>query len=254
MNKEERFNKIFNLFILLGMISVVLVVNIMKMSSPGADIVKLAVVTLGAVMGVFNCVMSANGLIWNFLFGVVNVSICAYTNFDSGNMGQFMLHMFYFLPMQFVGIWQWRKRGAGKKSDEGKSAAPKALRLSGKQWALVATGTLAGIAAVYGLLYYIDLQRLGDSSSLDRAKILLDAVVMVLNIVGQILLSLCYSDSWFIWNLVNIFSVALWLNRTLSPDAGGYEIVMVVKYSFFFINSLNGLRIWLNLAKKENNT
>ena len=113
---------------------------------------------------------------------------------------------------------------------------------------------LAGIAAVYGLLYYIDLQRLGDSSSLDKAKILLDAVVMVLNIVGQILLSLCYSDSWFIWNLVNVFSVALWLNRTLSPDAGGYEIVMVVKYSFFFINSLNGLRIWLNLAKKENNT
>ena len=252
MNREEKFNKFYSLFILFGMISVVLVVNIMKMSSPGADVLMLLVVTVGAVMGVFSSVMSANGLIWNFLFGVVNVSICAYTNFASGNMGQFLLHVMYFLPMQFVGVWQWRKHGAGKK-EEG-SSTPKALRLSGRQWAIVAAGTLAGIAAVYGLLYYIDLKRLGDPSSLDHAKILLDAVVMVLNIVGQILLSLCYSDSWFIWNLVNIFSIALWLNRASSPEAGGYETVMVVKYCFFLLNSLNGLRIWLNLAKKENNT
>ena len=251
MNKEEKFNKYFSLFILIGMISVVLVVNIMKMSTPGSDVLMLGIVTFGAIMGVFTSVMSANGMIWNFLFGIVNVCICAYTNFDSGNMGQFMLHALYFLPMQFVGIWQWRKRGAGK---GGSSSAPKALRLSGKQWLIVVLSILAGIAAVYTLLYYIDLRRLGDAASLDHPKILLDAVVMVLNIAGQILLALCYSDSWYIWNLVNLSSIALWLLRATSPDSVGYESVMVVKYSFYLLNSLNGLRIWLNLAKKENIT
>lgn len=243
MINEKTFNKWFNAFILVGMISVVLVVNIFKMQEPGANIAKMLVVTLGAVMGVFNCVMSANGLIWNFLFGLVNVSICAYTNWDAGNMGQTLLHLCYFLPMQFVGIWQWKKRGAGNKE------APKALRLSGKQWILVAAAILAGIAAVYAILYYVDVARLGGADAVERDKILLDAIVMVLNIAGQILLSLCFSDSWYIWVLVNIFSIALWVNRCGAAGSGGYAPVMVVKYSFFFINSLNGLRIWLKLAK-----
>jgi len=250
MTKEERFNKIFNWFILLGMISVVCVVNVLKMQEPDANIAKLLIVTLGAVMGVFNCVMSANGLIWNFLFGVLNVSICAYTNFDTGNMGQFLLHVCYFLPMQFIGIWQWRKRGAGK-DDKGKQAAPKALRLSGKGWAIVIASIAAGIVGVYFLLYYIDLARLGSAELIEKDKILLDATVMVLNIAGQILLSLCYSDSWYIWVLVNIFSITLWVNRSIAAGSGGYGIVMVVKYCFFFLNSLNGVRIWLNLAKKQ---
>lgn len=250
MTREERFNRIFNLFILIGMISVVCVVNALKMQEPEANVVKLLIVTLGAVMGVFNCVLSANGHLWNFLFGIINVSICAYTNFDTGNMGQFLLHVCYFLPMQFIGIWQWRKRGAGK-NEEGKQATPKALRLTVKQWAVVAAGTVAGIVAVYFLLYYIDLVRLGSPEAVERDKILLDAIVMVLNITGQILLSLCYSDSWYIWVLVNIFSVTLWINRSIAGGSGSYAPVMVVKYSFFFLNSLNGVRLWLKMSRKQ---
>ena len=240
--QEKKFNRIFNIFILAGMISVALIVFALKVGEPGANLAKLIIVTLGAIMGVFNCVLSANGMIWNFLFGVVNVSICAFTNFDSGNMGQFMLHVLYFLPMQFVGIWQWKKRGAGKQE------APQVRRLSGKHWAIVAASTLAGIAAVYGLLYYIDVMR---HVPIEHGKILLDATVMVLNIVGQILLSLAFADSWFIWNLVNIFSIALWINRAAASGSGSYAPVMIVKYSFFFLNSLNGLRIWLKLGKKQ---
>ncbi|MBP5721938.1 MAG: nicotinamide mononucleotide transporter, partial [Bacteroidales bacterium] len=95
MINEKVFNKWFNLFILVGMISTVLVVNILKLRTPGVEVGMLLLVTLGAVMGVCTAVLSANGVIWNFLFGVVNVSICAYTNYDSGNMGQFLLHVCY---------------------------------------------------------------------------------------------------------------------------------------------------------------
>ena len=242
---EKKFNRIFNLFILIGMITLAVVINALKMQEPGADILKLVIVTLGAVMGVFNCVLSANGLIWNFLFGVVNVSICAFTNYDSGNMGQFLLHVLYFLPMQFVGIWQWRKRGAKK------GETPQVRRLKGWHWALVVAGTLVGIAAVYGLLWWIDVKRLGPGVPPEHGKIALDATVMVLNIVGQILLSLAFADSWFIWNLVNVFSIALWINRAAASGAGSYAPVMIAKYSFFLLNSINGLRIWLKLGRKE---
>lgn len=248
MINEKVFNKWFNLFILVGMISTVLVVNILKLRTPGVEVGMLLLVTLGAVMGVCTAVLSANGVIWNFLFGVVNVSICAYTNYDSGNMGQFLLHFCYFLPMQFVGIWQWRKRGA-KRQEDGSQAAPKALRFSWKLWVIVVVAAVVGTALVYQLLLYLDTVRLGEGATLEKGKILLDAIVMVLNIEGQILLSLCYSDSWYIWNLVNIFSIALWVNRSLAAGEGGYGVVMVIKYSFYLLNSLNGLRIWLKLSK-----
>lgn len=240
--QEKRFNRIFNIFILAGMICVTLVVNIFKMQEPGADILKMVIVTVGAIMGVFNCVLSANGMIWNFIFGVVNVSICAYTNFDSGNMGQFLLHVLYFLPMQFVGIWQWHKRGA-KGGD-----APAVRRLKAGQWGIVATSILVGIVLVYGLLYYIDVAR---GATIEHGKIALDSTVMVLNITGQVLLSLAFADSWFIWILVNIFSIALWTNRALASGSGSYAPVMITKYVFFFFNSLNGLRLWLKFDRKQ---
>ena len=243
--QEKKFNRIFSAFILIGMIAVTLVVNALKLSEPDTVAWKLAIVTVGAVMGVCTSVLSANGLIWNFLFGVVNVSICAYTNFDSGNMGQFLLHTLYFLPMQFVGVWQWRKRGAS-----GSSSAPEARRLNARQWAWVAAGIVAGTALVYALLYYVDVARLGADAAPERGKILLDALVVVLNIIGQILLSLAFADSWYIWNLVNVFSIALWINRAAVAGSVGYAPVMIVKYSFYLLNSLNGLRIWLNLSRK----
>ena len=62
-------------------------------------------------------------------------------------------------------------------------------------------------------------------------------------------MSLAFAEQWHIWNLVNVFSILLWTNRLLSPEASGYTVVMLVKYVFYLMNSLNGLRIWLSLSR-----
>jgi nicotinamide mononucleotide transporter len=234
------------MFILVGMATAVIIVNIFKLQDPEVQTVKQIIIALGAVMGVVNTVLSANGNIWTFLFGVLDVCICSYANLDSGNMGQFLQHVLYFLPMQFVGFWQWRKRGAGTKEKV------KARRLTGKQWIYVVSAFVAGTALAYGILYWIDLAQMnkGYIQEIDKAKILLDATVVVLNILGQVLMSFAYADQWYLWNLVNIFSIMLWTNRLLSDQASSYTIVMVIKYSFYLLNSINGLRIWLKLSKE----
>ena len=84
---------------------------------------------------------------------------------------------------------------------------------------------------------------------MDNAKILLDASVVVLNILGQVLMSFAFAEQWYVWILVNIFSILLWTNRLVSPEATSYTMVMLVKYIFYFVNSLNGLRIWLKLSR-----
>ena len=62
-------------------------------------------------------------------------------------------------------------------------------------------------------------------------------------------MSTAYMDQWFLWIGVNIASVAMW-GLTLRQDpTSSYALIYVVKYSFYLINSLNGLRIWLKLSK-----
>lgn len=251
---DSKFNKIFNIFILVGMAAAVIVVNIFKLQDPQVQVVKQVVIALGALMGVVNTVLSANGNIWTFLFGVLDVCICAYANADSGNMGQFLQHVLYFLPMQFVGFWQWKKRGADTKKDaDGNTRRVKARRLTGKQWIYVSAGIVAATAAAYGILYWIDLTQFnaGRIAEIDREKIFLDALVVVLNIAGQILMSFAYADQWYVWNLVNVFSIMLWVNRLMSPAATTYTVVMVIKYCFYLLNSVNGLRIWLALSREN---
>lgn len=250
---EKKFNFWFNMFILVGMITAIVVVNFLKISSSGALTVKHIVVVVGALMGVINTVLSANGNIWTFLFGLLDVGIGAYANYDSGNMGQFAQHAFYFLPMQFIGFYQWRKRGAGKREESGEISKVKARRLTGRQWIYVTLILIAGTAIAYGILYWVDLQQLnaGKIQEIDKSKLFLDAFILMLNFMGQILMSWAYMDQWYLWNLVNVFSIMLWTNRLMSAQSDSYTIVMVIKYSFYLLNSLNGLRIWLRLSRAK---
>ena len=107
---EKKFNLWFNAFILVGMLLAVVVTNVYKFQQPGARHFMLLLASVGALTGVINTVLSANGNILTFLFGLIDVTIASYVAFDSSIRpggdpvwGNFALHAFYFLPMQFVG-------------------------------------------------------------------------------------------------------------------------------------------------------
>ena len=233
------------------MVLAVTVTTIFKLRQPEVKTFMLLLAAFGSVMGVVNTVMSANGNILTFVFGFIDVLIGTIVYLDNGIMGTFALHAFYFLPMQFVGFWQWSKRGA-KLRTGGDGPRLKARRLTGRQWIWLTVGIIIGIAALYLLLLYVDGAKLdaGRIESIDKPKILLDAVVMVLNIVGQVLMSLAFMEQWFIWILVNVSSISLWSVAVVSGAGSGNAAVMLVKYVFYLLNSLNGLRIWLSLSRR----
>ena len=241
---EKKFNRIFSTVIMSGMLIAIGIITAIKLQDPAARRVMLLVAAFGSLFGVLSTVLSANGLIWTFLFGVLDVVLDSIVAYDTGVMGNFALHAFYFLPMQFVGLWQWRKRGATAREEV------KARRLDGKGWAAVVAGIVAGVAVSYLVLYKIDLVKLGDASLVNRPKVFLDATVLTLNIVGQILMSLAYFEQWIVWNLVNVFSILLWGNTMLSSEASSYTVVMFIKYIFYLLNSINGLRIWYSLSRE----
>ena len=220
---EKRFNLAFNIFLVTGMIVAVTLTTIFKLQQPGVKTFMLLLAAFGSVMGVINTVLSANGHLLTFL-----------------------------LPMQFIGFWQWRRRGAKMGGENEEETKVRARKLTGKQWLWLVAGIVAGIAALYGILYSVDAAKLsaGKIDSFNKSKVLLDAVVMTLNIAGQVLLSFAFMEQWYIWILVNISSISLWTVALLSGTGSGNAGVMLIKYIFYLMNSLNGLRIWLNLCKE----
>ena len=249
---EKRFNLAFNIFLVTGMIVAVTITTIFKLQQPGVKTFMLLLAAFGSVMGVINTVLSANGHLLTFLFGFLDVLAATVVLYDNGIMGNFALHAFYFLPMQFIGFWQWRKRGARMGGENEEETKVRARKLTGKQWLWLVGGIAVGIAALYGIWYSVDAAKLsaGKIDSFNKSKVLLDAVVMTLNIAGQVLLSFAFMEQWYIWILVNISSISLWTVALLSGTGSGNAGVMLIKYVFYLMNSLNGLRIWLNLCKE----
>ena len=63
-------------------------------------------------------------------------------------------------------------------------------------------------------------------------------------------MSLAFYEQWYLWILVNISSIFLWGGTMMSSAASSYTVVMFIKYCFYLVNSVNGLRIWYKLSKQ----
>ena len=124
---DKTFNKWFNVFILAGMTLVMIITTIIKLQDAQEGQAMLIVAAFGSLMGVLSTVCSANAKILTFLFGFFDVAIYGVMCYMGGRYGNAALHMLYFLPMQFIGFFQWRKRGASS------GEKPKARRLDTKK-------------------------------------------------------------------------------------------------------------------------
>ena len=239
---EKQFNKYFNAFILIGMAVVTVLVTAIKFRSAENGQWLLLISAFGSLMGVLCTVLSANGHILTFLFGLIDVSIYGAMCLAGARYGNAALHLLYFLPMQFVGFFQWKKRGA--KADK----EVKARRLSGKQWLLYSGLFLTGLVIAYYVLLAMDKT---EAAGVVKWLVLMDAFSMMCNLIGQFLLSTAYMDQWFFWIGVNVSTIIMWVLTLRQDPSSAYATIYIVKYSFYLLNSFNGLRIWLNLSRQQ---
>ena len=194
--------------------------------------------SLAGITGVLCVVLVAKGSIWNYVFGLVNVSLYAYISYNASLYGDAALNALYYLPMQFIGWWQWRKRGAAVSNAEagGNGVQVKARRFTWSQRLLMAAGCLAAVVAMgFVLRHFGDPQPFKDSTT------------TVLSIVAQALMALAFMEQWILWIITNIVSVVMWVVCVTRGEA--HAGVMVIMWVFYLLNSLNGLRVWLKLSK-----
>ena len=227
-------NKVLSLydwFLIAG----VIVSNILySVLSGNVDVVG----SLAGIAGVLCVVLVAKGSIWNYLFGLVNVTMYAYISYKASVYGDAALNALYYLPMQFIGWWQWRKRGAAVSESEGKDIQVKARRFTWRQRILLAAGCTAAVIAGGFLLQY-----------LDDPQPFKDSTTTVLSIVAQALMALAFMEQWVLWIITNIVSVVMWV--VFLSKGEPHAAVMVIMWSFYLLNSVNGLRVWLRLSNPK---
>lgn len=198
-----------------------------------------AVGSLASISGVLCVVLVAKGSIWNYLFGLVNVSLYALISYKAALYGDAALNALYYVPMQFIGFWQWRRRGAAMSETEAgdKGVQVRARRFSWAQRVILAVGCAAAVVAG-GFI----LKHFGDPQPFK------DSTTTVLSIVAQALMALAFMEQWALWIITNIVSVVMWTICVVRGEA--HAGVMVIMWTFYLLNSINGLRVWINLSRK----
>ena len=228
-------NKVLSLydwFLITGVIASNIIYSVL---SGKVDVVG----SVAGIAGVLCVVLVAKGNIWNYLFGIINVSMYAYISYKAALYGDAALNALYYVPMQFIGWWQWRKRGAAmsQADADGRSMQVKARRFTWNQRILLALGCAVGVIAVgYVLKHFGDPQPFKDSAT------------TVLSIVAQALMALAFMEQWVLWIITNVLSVIMWCICVARGEA--HAAVMVIMWAFYLLNSLNGLRVWLKLSQE----
>ena len=228
-------NKVLSIYDWLLIAGVIASNIIYSLLSGNGDIVG----SIAGIAGVLSVVLVAKGNIWNYLFGIVNVSMYAYISYKASLYGDAALNALYYVPMQFIGWWQWRKRGAAVSEAEagGAGVQVKARRFTWHQRVILALGCAAGVIAVgYVLKHFGDPQPFKDSAT------------TVLSIVAQALMALAFMEQWALWIITNVISVVMWSICVVRGEA--HAAVMGIMWVFYLLNSLNGFRVWLNLSRE----
>ena len=228
---KTRILSFYDWFLIVG----VIVTNIIYSVLTGTmDIIG----SIAGITGVLCVVLVAKGSIWNYAFGLVNVSLYAWISYKAALYGDAGLNALYYLPMQFIGWWQWRKRGAAISQAEAVSdgVQVKARRLDILKRIYLALGCFAAVTLVGFLLKY-----LGDPQPFK------DSATTVLSIVAQALMALAFMEQWALWIITNVISVVMWGVCVVRGEA--HAGVMVIMWTFYLLNSINGLRVWLKLSK-----
>lgn len=230
---KQKILTLYDWFLIVGVIATNIIYSAL---SGSVDVVG----SLAGITGVLCVVLVAKGSIWNYAFGLVNVSLYALISYKASLYGDAALNALYYLPMQFIGWWQWRKRGAAvsesRAGDDGVQV--KARRFTWRQRALLAVGCAVAVVAVGFLLEY-----LGDPQPFK------DSATTVLSIVAQALMALAFMEQWALWIITNVISVVMWSICVARGEA--HAAVMVIMWTFYLLNSLNGFRVWLRLSDRK---
>lgn len=178
-----------------------------------------------SLTGMLSVVLVAKGKTWNYYPGIVNVVLYAFVAYGQKYYGEVMLNLLYFLPMQFIGLFLWRKNGVSETKQNDVRVAEMTWR-SRIVWSVLCLAATAAYALV--------LKAMGG------ALPIVDSLTAVLSIVAMIFMVKRYVEQWIVWIVIDLLTIYMWLVAFM---ADGNDISILVMWTSYLVNAVYG---WLN--------
>lgn len=187
-----------------------------------------------SLTGMLCVVLTAKGKISSFYWGLINILTYSYVAWQSKYYGDVGLNMLYYLPMTFPGIYYWKKNYKKDKTAE-------RVKVRSLCWKDKILWLFISLVITYDL--GIGLRYLGGNLPF------VDSLTDVFSIVATVLLTYRYSDQWFYWIMVDVFSIVMWVYIFLRD---GNQVSMLVMWTAFLVNALYGYYNWRKMERNQN--
>lgn len=182
------------------------------------------------ITGVLCVVLTAKGKLMSYVFGMYNTIGYAYLAYINGLFGEVMLNLLFFVPMNVVGFYMWKKH-----FESGK--------LSMRQMEVKGMFLIGAVCVLGSLLVGFGLQFIPGQNSP-----YIDSITTVLSIVATILMVRRFKEQWLVYIVLNMFTVLLWVIRTL--EGSGEGLLMIAMWSTYLMNAAYGYYNWNKGAKE----
>ena len=182
------------------------------------------VATIHAFFGILATVLAGKGKISCYILGTIGVLCYSYLSFKNALWGTFALQTFYYLPMEFIGIYAWKDH---LKED---TKEVKKTKLKGRERLIIAIGaSLTSIILGFILMHFNDKFPFPD------------AFVTVLPILAFYLTVRRCIEQWVVWTIVNAINIIMWLVIFAS---GGNTFATLLTWIIYFCFGLYFLYEW----------
>lgn len=185
------------------------------------------VAVVSAICGILYTIIAGKGKISCYFFGLCGSGCYSLLAFNNAIWGNLILYLFYYIPMQLLGIFKWKKHLNTDTQEIYKTK----LEPHEKK-VLIFFCILFTVIAAFILNYFNDKSPI------------IDAITAVFSIAGMYLTVKRAIEQWIVWMIVNGLSFIMWLDLVCKGERAYATLIM---WSVYFILAVYFYTEW----KKE---
>ena len=173
------------------------------------------IAVMSAICGIMYTIIAGKGKISCYFFGLVGSWCYVWLSLSNALWGNMLLYLCYYIPMQVLGIFRWKKHLHNDTNEIIK------IKLNTKQRIILLLIGIVGSVLTSGILYFCH----------DKSPVA-DGITTFLSILGMYLTVRRAIEQWVVWFIVNGISVLMWLNLFWH---GAKTLSTVVMWGVYFV-------------------
>ena len=214
----------FEIFGFILVVSTILSTAISVKDSPAA--------VINAICGILYTIIAGKGKISCYFFGLAGSAGYVYLSFHNSLWGNLLLYLLYYIPMQIVGIFKWKKHLDSETKEIVKTKLSKSELIK-----------LTSVSFIGCFTAIVLLHNFQDSHPI------IDGITTALSIVGMYLTVKRCIEQWIIWMFVNGLSAIMWINLVIHGTKAYSTVIM---WSVYFILAIYFFYKWEIELRNQN--